>query len=149
MTNYTTSPYGEQIPVYRLTLNQRKILKIVERDGSWTCHYCTCNLIPVYVHGYCEPYHKFVVERDMHPLIYPEQLDAFNRGDLMMWRTYWTSNPAYRLPTIDHKLARAYGGSNDMPNLVLACGLCNSEKSHRYGYEEYKALWVARLGGES
>jgi 5-methylcytosine-specific restriction endonuclease McrA len=47
--------------------------------------------------------------------------------------TQYNTNIGERLPinavTIDHRIPKSKGGSNDKSNLVLACYGCNSEKS--------------------
>jgi hypothetical protein len=40
----------------------------------------------------------------------------------------WAVADGYRLPQVDHIVPRGRGGSNDLPNLALSCGRCNSSK---------------------
>jgi hypothetical protein len=41
---------------------------------------------------------------------------------------------------VDHKQARAAGGTNERSNLVLSCQTCNNRKGARYSYEEFLRL---------
>jgi 5-methylcytosine-specific restriction endonuclease McrA len=42
----------------------------------------------------------------------------------------------YVAPTVDHKIPKCKGGSSEIPNLVLACRACNSEKADS-PYEDF------------
>lgn len=50
------------------------------------------------------------------------------------------------MPTLDHILAQSKGGTDDIDNLVLACGPCNSAKRDR-PYEDFldKAIRERRI----
>jgi len=42
----------------------------------------------------------------------------------------WVYQPLskYDIPQVDHKLCKANGGTDELDNLVLSCGLCNHSK---------------------
>ncbi len=42
--------------------------------------------------------------------------------------------------TIDHKIPRSKGGDNQLENFVLSCHVCNSKKSNKHTYLEFKTL---------
>jgi len=44
------------------------------------------------------------------------------------------------LPELDHLIPRSCGGTDDEKNIVLACDLCNQQKSNR--------IWVKRKDGK-
>lgn len=82
-----------------------RVHKVAERQGSWTCAYCGIGLIDV-----CSDA-DIVVDDWGKRMIDP--------------------NSPRVLPTFDHLVPQALGGSHSLRNLVLACQSCNSSKGAR------------------
>lgn len=90
---------------FAINPRHRRLHELAERDGGWTCHYCARGLVDV-----CS-------DQDM---TMDTQGGRFLRPGLPK-----------RFPTVDHLVPQSLGGSNGLPNLVLACQPCNSAKGAR------------------
>lgn len=71
-----------------------------------------------------------LIERDGNACHYCRLSPLYIRGEL--------AGERYADATIDHKIPRCRGGSNEMENLVLACRKCNHEKADD-SYEYFMA----------
>ena len=97
--------------------NTQKLFLLSLRDGK-ICHYCGNDLY-------------FAHDNMMENGEYVE-MDGVTYLLVDMPKDY-----KYHLATIDHKIPRSSGGSNDWDNLVLACLFCNCQKGVK-SYEDYK-----------
>jgi hypothetical protein len=97
-----------------------KQVACAERDGGWFCHYCGCPLAGAAT---------------------PEKLVRYWMND--GWSI--SINPKYRSThwvNLDHVVPRCRGGSNELENLVLACGQCNSRKGTKLLSELPEEWWA-------
>lgn len=108
------------------TFNKRVKPKLAERDGGWFCHYCKIQLVPVGT--------PVTDERYFH------RVRVRNYEKRYSYKLVYQPLPEYDFPEVDHKLCKAKGGTNDLDNLVLCCGLCNYSKATR-DYDEFVA-WM-------
>lgn len=88
-------------------------VELAARDGGWVCFYCSVPLVD-----------------DLNP----EHHVTWVEGE----HTYRRSIEGRRWAEVDHVLPRSRGGSNNLVNLVLACGNCNNRKGSKTPGE-----WVA------
>lgn len=119
--------------VFPITSGQEnRIVALEKRDGA-QCHYCGHPLSRFYNRCVAIEYHAdywYTPEAgDQCPGYYPTFESFLPDG----------CKPIH----IDHKLPRAKGGSGRLDNLVLSCADCNQAKSHRFSYEDFKALGQA------
>lgn len=111
---------------------------IAQRDGGWTCHYCGQALVPVdRVAEVC---------RWRPRKVYWDHCGCgehvLSHGSLPMPCVVeggYTAPGHLRWAETDHKTPRCLGGGDQLENLVLACGPCNSRKGKR-PYAEFMAL---------
>ena len=109
--NPNDAPYSAlEKPKSRRTERESRVISLAERDG-WACHYCG------------------------HALSLPT-LDYVDSDGF----AHYSTPEGTKEPQIDHKLAKARGGTNSMDNLALSCPRCNCRKGARYTYEEFLTL---------
>ena len=91
----------------------RELMVLVFRRDSFCCKYCRGKTILTPV---------MELLGGLYPELFPFQSAGWKAG---------ITHPAIisRSPAVDHVLPAAWGGSNDLENLVTACTPCNSIKS--------------------
>ena len=103
----------------------KKSKQIGERDG-FCCHYCGYPLaFPI----------KRVVGWKHYDDFWNDGYNDLRPGDYPIYEFEQPENTKY--PTIDHKIPKSQGGTNDMDNLVLSCIDCNIQKGARHTYEAF------------
>jgi hypothetical protein len=116
----------------------RQYLALADRDG-WECAYCHCPLIPL--NGttgktWHSGEYRAVCPNGEH-LNSSQAAPCWHEG-------YWTAEPGYEWPQVDHVIPRSRGGSNDLGNLALACLPCNARKGARLLGELPVDWWMRR-----
>lgn len=98
-------------------------LALAERDGGWTCFYCST---PVIDDLNPDHFEQTTIESCAggHHDVYP--CDQGCVGSIFRMAAH-----GRRWAQVDHVLPRSRGGSNNLVNLVLACSDCNSRKGAR------------------
>lgn len=102
--------------------------RLAERDG-WRCTYCLIPLVPTdhpetvctrapanVDYWWLEPA-RTTCRCGEHPIGVPCTQDA-----------RWLLPEGYAWATVDHVIPQAHGGTDELENLVLACGPCNVRK---------------------
>ncbi len=94
---------------------EQLISLLANRDG-WYCFYCR------------------------KPLLAPKDGDPLRWS---MWFEGWQAEFGACPATLEHIKPRSEGGSDDLDNLLLACGLCNSRRGVKtyYIYQAEMLLW--------
>lgn len=92
---------------------RKKYIKLLAKRDGWVCHYCGT---PLYNPELKTRYEQWNPDFGLPRPVIPE---------------------GHRMASLDHKIARANGGTNDLDNLVLACHQCNARKGARYSYEQF------------
>ena len=120
---------------------------LAERDG-WSCHYCavpvgeaTVPAPPLAVLGGHCGCGLGRINPDMDDLDAPSYGSIHLCGGCVHCAPSFKTPPGVQLAYIDHVVPRAKGGSNELPNLVLACNPCNSRK----GARDYE-VFIAEIG---
>jgi 5-methylcytosine-specific restriction endonuclease McrA len=105
----------------RLSKRYRELQALAERDGGWFCFYCQHPLADE------QDPANFVLERyecpGGHFDVYPCNQGCNEPRLLLATGLRWAQR--------DHVLPRSRGGSDNLVNLVLACGDCNNRKGAR------------------
>ena len=97
-------------------------IQIGERDG-WRCSYCGRHLVPLdRKNELC----TWVPEEESWDHCGCGQHDLVTEP--CVWGGYWLLPDGFDWPQVDHVVPQAAGGTDDLSNLVLACGSCNSRK---------------------
>lgn len=112
-------------PAVKMTPPRRRMADVLHHQGrsSWWCSYCGIALVPL---GTIAAVAATVVKPT-------GVIDAA---------------PGYAWPSVDHKVPRHHGGTDDLDNLTLACVPCNTRKGTRSEWEFY-ALLIAELPAEA
>ena len=91
---------------------------LAARDG-WVCNYCGIRLTP---------------------LDESEGWDWHASGRYRMIQAWWG------MPTIDHRVPKAFGGTHELDNICLACSTCNTRKGTKSVSEFVSLLKAGHWG---
>lgn len=92
--------------------------KLAERDGGWFCHYCGVLVGCI------------------------EDLGTRHTANNKSWYSFNESRSPVKVFSIDHKIPKTKGGSDDLDNLLLTCRKCNQRKGKK-DYDEF-IEWLKR-----
>ncbi len=109
------------------TVETREIASsLAQRGGGYFCHYCN------------EPVAFF---EDI-PDVKKSLINA--SGEAVSFIV--DKDPSIKILTVDHKIPKAKGGSDDLDNLLLSCTKCNQRK----GKKDYSNFlkWLRRKEGK-